>query len=578
MTRWHWIAGGSLAAALAAGALLLLLARGDESAPPSGPPVAASTSISPDFPAFADRVTADLQVRVDRRRVDLGSVRVDARFTPYRALGAPSRSQSGSGHSMIIRYRYVLNCLEHDCLPQHGKTFLFPKAQVSYRGKESGKVTADWPGLVVASRLQPTDIKRPQLRDGLRPLPAVSYRVSPAMLGLGLGGAAVLLILTASGLVAAGRERPVLAAAPETNGSRSPLEAALALVRQAAAAGDPVMQRKALERLAAELRRARLLKLARSARRLAWAEPLPQRQATEELADEVVRTVRSGRLMLTARRRPAIPLADASSFERQTRRTTVSRLVLAALLAALAVAAFLLARDLTQRPNIGAKPHAGGVLVLDLSTSVGPSTYTLIRSTLAKLTAQRERLGVVIFSDSAYEVLPPDTAPVELGPIARFFQPHAVPSTPRPFPPRLIENPRFYDNPWTSSYHGGTQISQGLGLAERILERDGIEHGRVILVSDLTESSLDQPRLTQTVMRYAQKGIRLEVVDLSVGGSDRRFYSQLTGQPVTLTLQPPVPVTVSGRSPAWLVGMALALILLLAANEYWCRRLSWRTV
>lgn len=282
--------------------------------------------------------------------------------------------------------------------------------------------------------------------------------------------------------------------------------------------------------------------------------------------------------MLTARRRPAIPLADASSFERQTRRTTVSRLVLAALLAALAVAAFLLARDLTQRPNIGAKPHAGGVLVLDLSTSVGPSTYTLIRSTLAKLTAQRERLGVVIFSDSAYEVLPPDTAPVELGPIARFFQPHAVPSTPRPFPPRLIENPRFYDNPWTSSYHGGTQISQGLGLAERILERDGIEHGRVILVSDLTESSLDQPRLTQTVMRYAQKGIRLEVVDLSVGGSDRRFYSQLTGQPVTLTLQPPVPVTVSGRSPAWLVGMALALILLLAANEYWCRRLSWRTV
>ena len=65
----------------------------------------------------------------------------------------------------------------------------------------------------------------------------------------------------------------------------------------------------------------------------------------------------------------------------------------------------------------------------------------------------REHLGVVIFSDTAYEVTPPSPDPVELAPIARFFKPHAVPVNPAPFPPRLIENPHFFDNPWSTSYN-----------------------------------------------------------------------------------------------------------------------------
>jgi hypothetical protein len=280
--------------------------------------------------------------------------------------------------------------------------------------------------------------------------------------------------------------------------------------------------------------------------------------------------------MLTAHRPPTIPLVDAAAFARETRRTTVVRLALGALIGALGVTVFMLARDLSARPGPVSRSHSGGVLVLDLSTSVGPPTYKQIRRTMTKLTANRERLGVVIFSDNAYEVLPPGTAPVELAPIVRFFQPHSVPSKPTPFPPRLIENPRFYDNPWSSSFHGGTQISKGLSLAGRMLERDGIRHGRVILISDLTESELDRPQLTQTVLRFAQNGTGLQIVDLSPGSSDRRFYSQLTGRPVKLTLSPPPRVAVSRPSPNWLVGAALALVVLLATNEFWCRRLSWR--
>jgi hypothetical protein len=281
--------------------------------------------------------------------------------------------------------------------------------------------------------------------------------------------------------------------------------------------------------------------------------------------------------MQTLRRPPSIPLSDAASFRDAATRTTAWRLALAVGLAALGLAAFLVARGLAHRPGIATAPHSGGVLVLDLSTSIGPSSYATIRHTLAGLTAAHERLGVVIFSDSAYEVVPPGTPPVELEPIAHFFKPHAVPRAPTPFPPRLIENPRFYDNPWTASYHGGTQISTGLDLAQRILQRDGIRHGRVILISDLNESALDQSKLNQILLRYGQRGTRLEIVDLSpTSSSDRRLYSQLTGQSVQLTDRPPGHAVTSRPSPLWLAGLGVALALALAVNEHWCRRLSWR--
>jgi hypothetical protein len=279
--------GGATAVAAAALVAAVLVLRGGEGGPARGEAVVASTSVSPRLPAFGDRVTAELRVKVDRRQADPSSVRVTARFAPYRPLGRPARSKSGSGETTVLRYRYVLDCLERACLPR-GKLFLFPRARVTYGG---GEVAAAWPEFLVVARTQPADLRQPQMRDGLRPLPRISYRTSPAGLELAFGGGAVLLVLLAAGLVAHSRPRPAPAAVQETNGALSPLEAALALVRQAASAGDPVMQRKALERLASELRRARLLRLARSARRLAWSERKPQTATTGAFADEVVRAV-----------------------------------------------------------------------------------------------------------------------------------------------------------------------------------------------------------------------------------------------------------------------------------------------
>ena len=50
---------------------------------------------------------------------------------------------------------------------------------------------------------------------------------------------------------------------------------ALALVRESATSGSPEEERRALERLAVELRRARSPALAGDASRLAWSQPVP---------------------------------------------------------------------------------------------------------------------------------------------------------------------------------------------------------------------------------------------------------------------------------------------------------------
>jgi hypothetical protein len=282
-----WLVIGVAAAAAVFAAALLTRSVGKARPTTTGPAATASTAVSPAFPSFADRVTADVSVLVDPRRVDPHSVRVDARFTPYRALGSPQRSESASGSSTLVRYRYIIDCLVRECLPRN--PFVFPRARVRYRGQEAGELTAVWPQVLVVPRVQAEDLKLKQMRDGLRPLPRPSYRVSPVGLELALGGAAVLLVLGAGGLVIRTRPRRAPASVPETNGALSPLETALVLVRQAASRDDAVMQRKALERLASELRRAGLPGLARSARRLAWSQREPRARSTNALADEVVR-------------------------------------------------------------------------------------------------------------------------------------------------------------------------------------------------------------------------------------------------------------------------------------------------
>ena len=72
--------------------------------------------MSPTAVSFGDRLGARLDVVVDPRAVDVGSVEVRPRFGLNRVVGATLKRTHGAGD--LLSYRYVLECLLPGCAPQ----------------------------------------------------------------------------------------------------------------------------------------------------------------------------------------------------------------------------------------------------------------------------------------------------------------------------------------------------------------------------------------------------------------------------------------------------------------------------
>lgn len=281
--------------------------------------------------------------------------------------------------------------------------------------------------------------------------------------------------------------------------------------------------------------------------------------------------------------RPSIPLADAADFRQLARRTAILRAALALALVALLAAEFVLARRLQERQSGFFPAGASGVVALDLSTSVDPSVYRRIESTLKHIVATDQPVGLIVFSDTAYEALPPGTKSAELRPLLRFFSiPGQQPfSSPQPTSSAWLL--AVLKNPWAESFRGGTRISKGLRLAREVLERDGIERGSVLLISDLDDSPFDIPYLSETLVGYARDSITLRVVPLSPSFEDRDLFKRVLGEaafvtPGRLTRPGDVETASSlvGGSPLSLLVVGAVLALLLAVNEHLCGRLAWR--
>ncbi|MPZ63612.1 MAG: hypothetical protein GEU93_20520 [Propionibacteriales bacterium] len=279
---------------------------------------------------------------------------------------------------------------------------------------------------------------------------------------------------------------------------------------------------------------------------------------------------RRGRLT-GARRGPAIPLADADRFRALIRRTTLVRaglgLGLLALLAGTLLAAFGLREQRSFLPS-----GTSGVIVLDVSASITPDTYRRIQTTVSELAASREHYGLVLFSDVAYEALPPGTPADELAPLVRWFKPRGGPAA-------QVSLPR---NPWSNTVAGGTSISTGLNTARQALRRDGIDDGSVLLVSDLDDDPTDLTGLSREIDAYNKEGIELRVVGLDPGIEDRRLFARLVpgglienAAPAPGDLEEPRTI-VSADVSGGLVAGGGALLVLLALNEHWCGRLAWR--
>ena len=121
-------------------------------------------------------------------------------------------------------------------------------------------------------------------------------------------------------------------------------------------------------------------------------------------------------------RTPGLPTSAAAELGTAFRRTRVVRFGLGFAVLALVGLAFLLARSLESLPTTYFATGSGGIVVLDLSTSVDVQKAQRAQRVLQALSETEGRVGLVVFSDSAYEMLPPDTRSAELEPLLPFFR------------------------------------------------------------------------------------------------------------------------------------------------------------
>ena len=269
--------------------------------------VEARGSVEPRNILFGDTIRAHVDVVLDRRKVDPGSVRVSTEFVPWEIVGPQARTRSDAGPNTHLRTTFTLRCTSSPCLPNDQASALeFGPARVSYappvgaRGERQSLVV-DWPLLLVSSRFAAANAEGPDAssslwRADLASFPSASYRISPTLLISILIAGAVLLAAGAAALafVAIPRRKPEPEPEPEPEPAPlpllTPLEQALELLEDASRADGAEERRRALE-LVAEVLDVEHPDLSRAARTLAWSEDDPVVEQTSGLATRVRTTI-----------------------------------------------------------------------------------------------------------------------------------------------------------------------------------------------------------------------------------------------------------------------------------------------
>ncbi len=298
---------------------------------------------------------------------------------------------------------------------------------------------------------------------------------------------------------------------------------------------------------------------------------------------------------MSERRPQAIPVADARELDAYVRRTALTRFALAGALLVAVALAVLFGRDPDKRARTLFPGSESGVLVLDMSASVGSPGRNFVRP-FEYLSRTGQDFGLVLFSDVAYEAVPPGTSSSELRPYIRIFKPSIQPCDVPPgftCPPgtkrmtpgelRRSRNRGRQQNPWSETFRGGTRISTGLRLAREVLVREKVTHRGVLLVSDLDDSLFDVPALTRELITYKKQEIPLHVVALRAFNDDRLYFRRMMGREAFVrraNLSPRTvarkPVRTAEAFPVDLATVGLFALLLLALNEHYCGRLTWR--
>jgi hypothetical protein len=272
----------------------------------------------------------------------------------------------------------------------------------------------------------------------------------------------------------------------------------------------------------------------------------------------------------TVHRSGAVILADRAGFRGPRLRSDGVRILLAlALLGTLALL-FLSARHAgAGRAAVFPEGTDTGVVALDMSASISGPTYARVATTLRGIAAANQSVGLVMFSDTAYELLPPNSPPAALTAFVPYFVPLRY----------YGSTPVFGQGPW-DMFMGGTRIAPGLMMAEQALRRAHIAHGSILLVSDLDDSSADYPLLEQESVRLADDHVPLRIVPLFASTHDKAHFAALFGD--NSFVDPKVfthtatrrTQSIAAPAPWALLGLGFLLVLLLAANERWNARLE----
>ena len=178
------------------------------------------------------------------------------------------------------------------------------------------------------------------------------------------------------------------------------------------------------------------------------------------------------------------------------------------------------------------------------------------------LVAANQPVGLVMFSDVAYELLQPNSPPSALQQFLRFFTPERI----------HRGAPIFGQSPW-SQFTGGTRISTGLVAGLNALRRAHVPQGSLVLMSDLNDSQNDRDPLVAEAAALQKAHVPIRIVPLNATPQDIRVFARLFGPDVFVGLQAfkktgkqrVEPVVVA--SPWGLLAVGLVLVGLLAANE-----------
>jgi hypothetical protein len=272
----------------------------------------------------------------------------------------------------------------------------------------------------------------------------------------------------------------------------------------------------------------------------------------------------------TLRKHDAVSLADLPRVHGHAQRTGTIRIVLALALAATIALLFDVSKSAgAGRAAVFPQGTCTGVVALDMSASISGQTYARVATTLRGIVNANESIGLVMFSDTAYELLPPNSPPAALQEFIPFFTPI------RYYGP----TPIFGQTPW-DTFMGGTQIALGLDEARIALRRAGIKCGAILLVSDLDDSNADQGRLEQEALLLRSKHIPVRIVPLFAATDNLHLFGALFGNKAFV--DPSVFTHTAKRhaepvrapSPWLLILLGTILVFLLAGNERWNARLE----